>query len=134
MLREESPRNGNQEALEMKNKPFRDRLRFALSGIQQAWRRERSLRTQTCIGAIAVVATVALRPGLLWSGLVALAIALVLGLELANTAIEYLIDHLHPDIAPEIKLVKDVIAGAVLVACLGALNVGVLMVLAVLMR
>jgi undecaprenol kinase len=118
----------------MKNKPFRDRLSFALNGLQEAWRRERSLRTQTYIGAIAVVVTVALHPGLLWGGLVALSIALVLGLELANTAIEYLIDHLHPDIAPEIKLAKDVIAGAVLVACLGALCVGVLMVLAVLMR
>jgi undecaprenol kinase len=115
----------------MKNKSFGDRLGFALNGLQEAWRRERSLRTQTFIGAIAVVVTVALRPGLLWSGLVALSIASVLGLELANTAIEYLIDHLHPDIAPEIKLAKDVIAGAVLVACLGALCVGVLMVLAV---
>jgi diacylglycerol kinase len=80
------------------------------------------------------VVTIALRPGLLWGGLVALSIALVLSLELANTAIEYLIDHLHPDIAPEIKLAKDVIAGAVLVVCLGALGVGVLMVLAVLLR
>ena len=43
-----------------------------------------------------------------WGGLVALSIALVLGLELANFAIEYLIDHLHPEVAPEIKLVKDV--------------------------
>jgi hypothetical protein len=36
MLREESPRNGNQEALKMKNKPFRDRLSFALNGLQEA--------------------------------------------------------------------------------------------------
>jgi diacylglycerol kinase (ATP) len=131
MRREESPHNGNQEALEMKTKPFRDRLSFALNGLQEAWRRERSLRTQTYIGAIAAVVTIALRPGLMWGGLVALSIALVLSLELANSAIESLIDHLHPDIAPEIKLAKDVIAGAVLVACLGALCVGVLMVLAV---
>jgi undecaprenol kinase len=82
-----------------------------MSGIRQAWRRERSLRTQTFIGAIAAVATIALRPGLLWGGLVALSIALVLGLELANSAIEYLIDHLHPEVAPEIKLAKDVVAG-----------------------
>jgi undecaprenol kinase len=134
MLREESPRNGNQEALEMKNKPFRGRLGFALNGLQEAWRRERSLRTQTFIGAIAAVVTIALRPGLLWGGLVALSIALVLSLELANSAIESLIDHLHPDIAPEIKLAKDLIAGAVLVVCLGALCVGALMVLAVLVR
>jgi undecaprenol kinase len=64
----------------------------------------------------------------------ALSIALVLGLELVNSAIECLIDHLHPEVAPEIKLAKDVIAGAVLVVCLGALCVGVLMILAVLVR
>jgi undecaprenol kinase len=127
---EEGRPGGKQETFEMKNRPFGDRLSFALNGLQEAWRRELSLRTQTYIGAIAAVVTIALRPGLLWGGLVVLSIALVLGLELANTAIEYLIDHLHPDIAPEIKLAKDVIAGAVLVACLGALCVGVLMVLA----
>ena len=118
----------------MKNKPFGDRLSFALSGLKESWRRERSLRTQTYVGAIAAVVTIALRPGLLWGGLVALSIALVLGLELTNSAIEYLIDHLHPDIAPEIKRAKDVIAGAVLVVCLGALCVGILMVLAVVVR
>jgi diacylglycerol kinase len=64
----------------------------------------------------------------------ALSIALVLSLELVNSAIEYLIDHLHPEVAPEIKPAKDIFAGAVLVACLGALCVGVLMVLAVLVR
>jgi hypothetical protein len=64
----------------------------------------------------------------------ALSIALVLGLELVNSAIECLIDHLHPEVAPEIKLAKDDIAGAVLIVYLGALCVGVLMILAVLVR
>jgi undecaprenol kinase len=118
----------------MKNKPFGERLGFALDGLREAWRRERSLRTQTYIGAAALAVTIALRPGLLWAGLVVLSIALVLALELANSAIESLIDHLHPQIAPEIKLAKDVIAGAVLVACCGALGIGALMVLAVLLR
>jgi undecaprenol kinase len=117
--------------LEMKNRPFTDRLGFALNGLREAWRRERSLRTQSYIAALALMVTVALRPGWVWTALVTLSIALVLGLELANSAVEYVIDHLHPEIAPEIKLAKDVIAGAVLVACLGALCVGVLMVLAV---
>ena len=74
------------------------------------------------------------RVGLIPALLVGLSIALVLALELANSAIEYVIDHLHPEIAPQIKLAKDVIAGAVLVACFGSLCVGGLMMLAVLLR
>ena len=38
------------------------------------------------------------------------------GGEMANTAIETLADHLHPGQHPEIGVVKDVAAGAVLVA------------------
>jgi undecaprenol kinase len=118
----------------MKNKPFSQRLGFALSGLREAWRRERSLRAQTYIAASALVATLVLRPGLLWTGLVVVSIALVLALELTNSAIESVIDYLHPDIAPQIKLAKDIVAGAVLVACFGSLCVGGLMVLAVLLR
>ena len=48
--------------------------------------------------------------------------------------IEALIDHVHPDIAPQIKLAKDVAAGAVLIASLGSLAIGVLMILDALSR
>lgn len=42
--------------------------------------------------------------------------ALVLALELINTAIEYLCDIITKDINPSIKIIKDVSAAAVLVA------------------
>ncbi len=60
------------------------------------------------------------RPDAIWWGLIALVTALVLALELLNSALERLIDHLHPDRHPEIKLVKDMAAGAVLVLSLAA--------------
>jgi diacylglycerol kinase len=118
----------------MKNESFGRRLSFALGGLRAAWQRERSFRTQVYVGAGTMAVTVALRPGLLWTGLVFLAIAMVLAMELANSAIEYMIDHLHPDVAPQIKLAKDVAAGAVLVVSFGAFCVGVLMIAAVLTR
>jgi hypothetical protein len=40
-----------------------------------------------------------------------------------NSAIEYLIDHMHSETAPEIKLAKDIGAAAVLLASFGALTV-----------
>ncbi len=118
----------------MKNKQFYDRLGFAASGISEAWRRERSFRTQVLFGLAAVALTIVLRPSLIWAAAVALSIALVLALELLNTAIECVIDHLHPETAPAIKLAKDIAAGAVLVASIGAACVGSLMIASVIWR
>jgi diacylglycerol kinase (ATP) len=61
----------------------------------------------------------------MWWALIALAIGLVLVAEMANTALETLADRLHPGQHPEIGVAKDVAAGAVLVATLVAIGVGV---------
>jgi diacylglycerol kinase (ATP) len=118
----------------MKNRPFRERLGFAAWGVAAAWRRERSFRTQVVLGIAATAITAVLRPGLIWAAAVALSIALVLALELINTALECLVDRLHPETAPEIKLAKDIAAGAVLVASASAIVIGLLMIVSVLLR
>jgi diacylglycerol kinase (ATP) len=59
-----------------------------------------------------------------WWALVGLAVGLVLVAEMANTAIEALADLLHPGQHPEIGVAKDVAAGAVLIATLVAIVVG----------
>jgi undecaprenol kinase len=107
----------------MKNRSFAARLGFALAGIRACWRTERSFRTHTACAIFTVAALLAIRPAPLWWAMVGLAITLVLAFELVNSAFERLIDHLHPDIHPEIKLVKDMAAGGVLVISLGALLV-----------
>jgi undecaprenol kinase len=114
----------------MKNRPFHERLGFALDGIGSVWRSERSFRTQCLCALAAAAVTLALRPGWLWAAIIALATALVLALELLNSALEYVIDHVHPDVAPAIKKSKDAAAGAVLLASIGALCVGAMMVIA----
>jgi diacylglycerol kinase (ATP) len=118
----------------MKNRRFAERLGFALTGIRVVFARESSFRSQCALALAAVLVTLALRPGPVWSALVVLSIALVLSLELANSALEYLLDHLHPDRAPAIGTAKDAAAGAVLVAGLAAAAVGALMLLATLGR
>ena len=118
----------------MKNRPFLERLGFAMVGISVAWRREHSFRTQVLLGIAATVFTAVMAPSLIWAAGVALSIALVLALELFNTALECLVDHLHPDTAPEIKLAKDIAAGAVLVASVAAVIVGALMIVAIVLR
>src|SRR5262245_61167599 len=81
----------------MKNRAFLVRLSFATLGIIAAWRRERSFRTQVIIGIAASAFTAALAPSLVWAAAIALSIALVLALELLNTALECVVDHLHPE-------------------------------------
>lgn len=114
----------------MKNRPFRVRLGFALSGIAAAWRRENSFRAQVALGALAIITLACLRPPIVWWAIVCLAIGFVLAAELMNTAFEALVDHLHPDRHPEIGIIKDIAAGGVLLASMGALAVGALVLLA----
>jgi diacylglycerol kinase (ATP) len=114
----------------MKGHSFLRRLGFAGAGLALAWRREQSFRAQVMAGAAALGVLLILRPAPVWWALVGLASAVVLTAELFNATVEQLCDHLHPDIHPAIKAVKDLAAGAVLVAALGALIVGALMLAA----
>jgi diacylglycerol kinase (ATP) len=53
-----------------------------------------------------------------------LAIGMVMGLEGVNTAVEKLSDYVQPDIDPRIGRLKDVSAGAVLIASILACVIG----------
>jgi undecaprenol kinase len=111
-----------------KNQPFHRRLRFALTGLAHALRTEQSLKAQAVVFILVIAAMLWIRPGELWWALVMLASAGVFAAELINTAIEHLADHLHPDVHPQIRVVKDCAAAAVLIAVLGATGVGVALV------
>lgn len=100
----------------MKNRILLHRFGFALAGLSWVWQREKSFRTELFFAVLAILLTAVIRPGLIWTALIIISIAIVLALELMNSALEYLIDHLHPQIAPEIKAVKDVASAAVLMA------------------
>ena len=58
-----------------------------------------------------------------------LTIGLVLSMELANTAIERMTDILKPRVHPYARVVKDTMAGAVLIVSVTALVVGVVIFL-----
>jgi undecaprenol kinase len=111
-----------------KNQPFYKRVGFALAGIGYAVRSEQSARIQVGVFAVVVVALLVMHPGPFWWALVMLASASVLAAEMFNTAIEYLADHLHPEIHPHIRAVKDCAAAGVLIASLGAAAVAVALV------
>lgn len=112
----------------MKNQRLSARVAFAWAGLRAAWQGERSFRTQGIMALVAGGVMGVLQPALIWWALVGMMIALVLAAELINTALEHLVDHLHPEQHPRIKIVKDCAAAAVLLLSLGAAWVGVLMV------
>ena len=60
---------------------------------------------------------------MIWWALLLLNCGTVLAAELFNTALEHLIDHVHPSLHPSIKIAKDCAAGAVLVLSLTAVCV-----------
>ncbi len=111
----------------MKNRPFRERTVFALHGVRAAWQRERSFRTQTALAAAAVIVLIVLRPAPIWWAVIVLTNSIVLATELMNSALEALVDQLHPEQHPEIRIIKDMAAGGVLLVSTAALIVGALM-------
>lgn len=100
----------------MKGQPLAKRFGFAADGLLLALRLEASLRLQAIAGIAVLAALFALRPAPLWWALAALSVGLVWVAELINTALERLSDHLHPEVHPQIRAVKDIAAAAVLVA------------------
>lgn len=115
----------------MKNGRFSKRLGYAWAGICEARRREQSFRSQLWFAAAAPIFLLLLQPALVWWALVAVMVALVLAAELFNTALEQLVDHLHPEIHPAMKLAKDCAAGAVLLLSIASLLVALLALLSV---
>ena len=117
-----------------KNQSFWTRLGFALAGIGYAVRTEQSAQIQVGAFILVIAALLVLRPGPLWSALVLLSSAGVFAAEMFNTAVEHLADHLHPELHPHIRVVKDCAAAGVLMASLGAVAVAVALVVHLLGR
>lgn len=94
---------------------------YALRGVGRALRREPNLRIEVGVGALAVVLA-------WWLGAplvpVLLAAGMVLSAELANSAVEVAVDLAQPQRHDLAAAAKDMAAGAVLVASLFALLVG----------
>lgn len=105
----------------MKNQPFIKRMGFAANGIAAAFRMESSFRLQCLATLMVVIVLTWSKPAMVWWALLLLNCGLVLAAELFNTALEHLIDHLHPGLHPSIKIAKDCAAGAVFILSMSAI-------------
>jgi len=103
---------------------FRKSFINAARGVGFLFKSQPNSRIELTITGIAVISGFLLKITTVEWLIILLCIALVLGLEGINTAIELLADKLHPGFDPEIGKVKDVAAGAVLIASIVAALIG----------
>jgi len=98
---------------------------FAGQGIWHAVRTQRNMRVHLAAAVAAIIAGIVLRISAADWACVALAIGLVIAAEIFNTAVEALADLHAGGIHPLAKTAKDAAAGAVLVASIAAVGVGI---------
>jgi len=98
----------------------------AARGLATAFRTERSFRFQVFAACVLLVA-ISILPLAAWErALLVLVATLVLVLELVNSSLERLVDLAKPRLHAYAGEIKDVMAGGVLVASLGAVILGII--------
>lgn len=98
----------------------------AFSGIWTALTSQVNLRIHMLIGSLALLASVYLELDLTKILIIILTTALVLTTELVNTAVEAVCDAVTSDHNPNIKIAKDVAAGAVLISAIFSIIIGII--------
>lgn len=108
----------------MKSKNIIESFNNAIKGIIFGFKTERNVKIHFVIAVLVLIAAVLADLSKLEVVLLFITIAVVIAAELFNTAIERLIDMVHPDYHPLAEVAKNMAAGAVLVTAVGAVMVG----------
>jgi diacylglycerol kinase len=101
-------------------------IKYALRGLAHMPAAERNFRWLLVAAVAVIVAGLWLRISI--NEWIALTVAIggVLVLEMVNTAIERVMNLLHPGMSPQVRTIKDIAAGAVLVAAFTAVAIAIL--------
>ncbi len=102
---------------------------YAWHGLKYAFATQINFRIHLALAALAIGLGIGLHISPIEWVIVLLCIAMVLFAELINTALEKLADVVQRDHHPEIKLVKDISAGAVLVVAIMSAITGIIIFL-----
>jgi len=111
----------------MRSRNIFESFRFAFSGLWYALRTQRNTRIHLTIAAAVVALGIYLELSFLHWAVLTLTIGFVLVSEMLNTVAETLVDLVSPGYHPLAKVIKDVTAGAVLLAALVSVVVGLLL-------
>ncbi len=102
---------------------------YAFKGLKYVLSSERNARLHLLFAMLALVASIVLRIGLEEWLFVVISITLVFFAEITNTAIEKTLDLISQENNQMVKLIKDMMAAAVLVTALGAIVVALIIFL-----
>jgi diacylglycerol kinase (ATP) len=110
----------------MKPKTWFQSVNLAIEGIIYAVKTQRHMRYHFYAALAALVLSLVLSVTRIEFILLCMAIVLVLVAEMLNTAIEVTVDMISEAFHPMAKIAKDIAAGVVLIASIGALTLGYL--------
>ena len=115
--------------LRKKRKKLRNSFKYAFEGIEEAWKTEQNLKIHFVIMALVIIAGFIFKISVMEWIVCLLLFAIVISLELINTAIETTVDIAMPDINEKAKYAKDIAAGAVLFSAMISVIIGLIIFL-----
>ena len=104
-------------------------FRYACQGLAYVWRNEQNFRLQTGIAGIVILAMFYFQVTLGEAIILTMMIIFVLVLEVVNTIFEKFVDILKPRMHLYVGVIKDMMAGAVLLAAIGSVAVAIMVFL-----
>ncbi|MBX0358756.1 diacylglycerol kinase family protein [Halobacillus sp. Nhm2S1] len=104
-------------------------FRFAWNGIKEVYQSERNFRIHLSVALLVTLAAFVFGLSKGEWVTILLIMVIVFSLEMVNTAMERLLDFYHPEQHPVIGSIKDITAGAVLVASIGSVIIGMIIFL-----
>lgn len=96
----------------------------AIHGIKYVFSQERNFRIHLLAFIAVIPAAIVFDLSTVEWMMILFVSTVVFAMEILNSAIERVIDYVKPDVHPMAKNIKDMAAGAVLVASIGALIIG----------
>lgn len=103
---------------------FKESMRHAYRGLRFTFANERNFRVQTAVAFVVFVFSLAFPLSRTEFLIIILVIFSILGIELFNTVIERFLDVLKPRLHEQVGILKDIMAGTVLLFSFGAAAVG----------
>lgn len=101
-------------------------FKYAIEGFISSFKTERNMKIHVLAMIVVVILGMYLNLSLIEWCFIAISVALVIGAELFNTAIETIVDMISPQKNPKAKLAKDISAAAVLAFAIGSAIIGLI--------
>ncbi|KXB67488.1 putative undecaprenol kinase [Parvimonas sp. KA00067] len=109
-----------------KNSNFLESFVCAFKGIVYVFKNERNFKFHILFSALVLLCSLFFKLSYIELSVILIMIAIVLTLEIINTIIENIMDFLCKDYNVNIKIIKDMASGAVLVSAFISIIVGLL--------